>query len=180
MWLRWLGALIAGTVMDALGLIAVPIALLFVRNDPDEDAADHLPRLAWPWDNHEARYGIDGGYAWMRQYDTSALTYWRRFIWLAIRNPSHNFAYYILGRKASVCYQGCQQEIDWQEIEDHGGAAVFIVNEVRKKGWRKWPQVFVHNRLVYIRIGWQWNDSTDPDARCRFSCVIRKGHIKAA
>jgi len=186
MWLRWLGALVLGVTVDAFGLITVPLALLAVKYHEAKigDRVNHLPVWAWPWDNDEAVYGINGGYAWMRQYDQDAFTFWRRFTWLALRNPSHNFAYYVLGRPAKNCLPADLNFTNdqWQAVEDHGGFGVFEVKEWISADtlWRFWPQVFVHNRLVYIRIGWQNNNSTDIDARCRFSCVIRKGHIKAA
>ena len=74
---------------DILGLIVVPIALLFC-NGKDE----HLPHWAWPWCNEwDSINGYSNAYHWEKRWGKEgARKWWPRFLWLAIRNRSANLS----------------------------------------------------------------------------------------
>lgn len=77
-------------ISSILGLIAVPIALLFAKDGK-------LPKWAWIWDND--RDGIDGDGGFKNEHCPSyGLAYGSflcRYIWLAIRNPSANLCWHL-------------------------------------------------------------------------------------
>ena len=83
-----------------LGLIMVPIGLLFCNKD-----SQHMPKFFYPWDND--RDGINGDGTWDPTTQTGSgwkgpehtmgnyTSFWNRFRWLALRNPTNNFDYTI-------------------------------------------------------------------------------------
>ena len=75
------------------GLIIVPIALLF--RTPD----DHLPKWAWLWDN--SSHGADGDNFWISRCGN---TFWCRYQWLALRNPTFNLGRHVLSITTSQPY----------------------------------------------------------------------------
>lgn len=83
---------------ELLGLVVVPIALLFTDKD-----SEHLPKWAYPWDNDWD--GINGraeSYVWVKRYGTEGVKrFWPRFLWLAIRNRASNVSQ-LLGKRAPV------------------------------------------------------------------------------
>jgi hypothetical protein len=104
-WYYWLLCLFDGLFLDLLpslflvplGLLIVPIALLFRREELLTATAFgfqyegwcyvKLPNWAWLWDNDEV--GAMGDYTWPLNCKNPS-SYWSMFIWLAIRNPINN------------------------------------------------------------------------------------------
>ena len=158
--LKIIGAAVVSVVADIAGVVVVPVALMFTGPQ-----ADHLPKMFYWWDNHEAVYGINGGYAWKREYGDDTNTFWHRFMWTAIRNPAHNFTYYTLGVKDENRTLENLQDSTWDDVDTKGGFGMFVIHANGKK----YPQIFFHNKWIYARIGWQWN--SDMDGYCRFSTI---------
>jgi len=84
-FIRWGGGILALVVLDVLGLVVVPVALLFTT-----DTDRQLPWWAWAWSN--AQDGINGDSGWQRRWGgvKAVQRFWPRFVWLALRNRSHN------------------------------------------------------------------------------------------
>ena len=92
-YLDWLILFALSIIVDLLGFIVVPIALLFCDAD-----SNHLPAWAQWWDND--RDGINGdgltgisGWRGPEHANGRERTFWWRFWWLVVRNPGNNFAY---------------------------------------------------------------------------------------
>lgn len=66
---------VATLVVELLGLLAVPIALLFCNRE-----SDHLPKWAAWWD--EPVYGINGDGDWIRHHATDPQSFYWRWRWL--------------------------------------------------------------------------------------------------
>lgn len=81
-----------------IGLFVVPIALLFerevsrseLRNPVDMLFNFRLPTWAWPWDNGDE--GTCGDRYWRKHHPDDYDSFKAKFIWLAIRNPSFEWA----------------------------------------------------------------------------------------
>jgi hypothetical protein len=76
-------------VGDLLGLIVVPIALLFAKKD-----SEHLPHWAYPWCNEwDGINGRANDNAWVNRWGEEGVKkYWPRFLWSAIRNRGANLS----------------------------------------------------------------------------------------
>ena len=98
-FLKWLALTLVGFALDLLGLIMVPIGLLFC-----DAASTHMPASFWPWDNDNDGINGDAGWASAEHANGQQNTFWWRFLWLAIRNPGNNFGY-LLGRVPSGQFQ---------------------------------------------------------------------------
>lgn len=90
---KWLLFVVAGTLMDLAGLFVVPVAIICggINN--------RLPKWASWWDNDREPFGDV-----LRRHefdcaDTWFGMLWHRWNWLALRNPSNNFGYNVVGFK---------------------------------------------------------------------------------
>lgn len=86
----------------ALGVVVVPVALLFRTERPVSDPARqaypsrkevHLPRWAWIWDND-----AEGMMSWMDEWpemcwNGKPYSFLSMFQWAAIRNPANNMRF---------------------------------------------------------------------------------------
>lgn len=161
--------------MMLLGLIVIPVALLF--RTPD----DHLPIWAWPWDN--ADHGTDGDSFWLNRCGN---TFWCRYQWLAIRNPTSNLGNFVLSlvtregytlegdlhigdKVASGKYQ-IRSGLAWEVYQI--GSAYRITDTA---SWAaRWPSLqawLTKRRALRARIGWKIHGSAVGD-RCTYVCVI--------
>lgn len=140
-----------------LGLVAVPIALLFCK--PEDE---HLPRWAWPWDN--AADGINGdgdahgGWRGPEHANGRERTFWWRFVWLALRNPVHNFGVFLLGWK---CSNATRYRVwgDSRTSNMNPGHPGSMYCEGYEAG-RTWPCYYLvwrwsENRCVRAYFGWK-------------------------
>lgn len=82
-----------------IGLFVVPIALLFEREvdvselrNPVKGSLNYrLPKWAWPWDNGDE--GTFGDLYWRTEHHPDNYgSFWVSYIWLAIRNPTFEWA----------------------------------------------------------------------------------------
>jgi hypothetical protein len=83
-------AVVSLLVGDLLGLVMVPIALLFTKKEDD-----HLPHwFAYPWCNEwDSINGLANDYVWEKRYGKDGVRkFWPRFLWLAIRNRGSNLS----------------------------------------------------------------------------------------
>ena len=76
------------------GLVLVAIGLQFEKDN-------HLPKLLWLWDN--AKYGCNGGDFWKRTNGEND-SFWAKYQWLALRNPTYNSSQFVLGYLSSGIY----------------------------------------------------------------------------
>ena len=77
-----------------LGLVFVAIGLKYEKDN-------HLPKLLWLWDN--AKYGCNGGNFWLRENGENT-SFWAKYQWLALRNPTYNSSQFVLGYISSGIY----------------------------------------------------------------------------
>ncbi|NIU01453.1 MAG: hypothetical protein GWN01_11215 [Nitrosopumilaceae archaeon] len=114
--LSWTATATIRLVATVLGLVMVPIALLFVKL-PEPDATEHvlvrLPKLFDPWDN--VRDGAMGdkrmwwwlkGYPkWVDKLPRKCQAFAKSFWWLAIRNSANKMSRYYrgIGCPAHLC-----------------------------------------------------------------------------
>lgn len=143
--LSWIPAFIFSVVALILGLIAVPIALLFSR----------WPKILWLWGNDEegcpmwwdiiASAGTEGRIA--QRFPC--------FWWYAIRNPVNNARYIFKDREANISGNWVQSSMEAQDMIDH------YRDDVHQ--WR-WSGPFAGYRRVWLTeagkysefwIGWK-------------------------
>jgi hypothetical protein len=81
-----------------LGLLVVPLAIPFAREVSEDELQNpykvphaRLPKWAWPWDNGDE--GIYGDEGWRTEHHPDDYASFKsKFLWLAIRNPSFEWA----------------------------------------------------------------------------------------
>lgn len=119
-------------ILFLMGLVIVPIALLFAEEHPDTRRSYSqfnrncywqlvtLPRWAWLWSNdRDGAMGDKRGW-WDRECG-NARSFKCMFKWLALRNPVHNTTFTRLSCnvcKVSVILIGGSTELDFKDIED--------------------------------------------------------------
>ena len=123
-------------ISSILGLIAVPIALLFAKDGK-------LPKWAWIWDND--RDGINGDDGFKNEHCPSyGLKYGGflcSYIWLAIRNPSANLCWHL----------GVKEIITDLKITWYGSIAT-------GKSGRKYKLIYFKTNLIEFYMGYK-NDN---------------------
>lgn len=74
-------------VLMLAGIVLIPLGLLREKDN-------HMPKLFWLWDNLD--HGVDGG-----NFYAKLTVGWPRFlrcyVWSAFRNPTFNWAKYVIG-----------------------------------------------------------------------------------
>lgn len=106
----WLVQFIVQLVGIALGVLIVPLMLLFGKFDKESEKPftdyntdrnwirEVFPRIFYPWDNLEdSSVGDQRGWWDLNCFGSDSRRFLNRFWWLAIRNPFNNFKRYILG-----------------------------------------------------------------------------------
>lgn len=165
--------LLADLPMMLLGLIMVPLGLLFCG-----PTTRNMPKLFWPWDNDA--YGIDGDGTWDPATQTGSgwkgpehtagnyASFWNRFVWLAIRNATNNFDY-ALGFPQ-------KEGQEWKFIGDptttDGGVSGYVYVECRDTPGSWFPSAFsfylVHqyawlpSKCLRMYFGWKIHDNVIP------------------
>jgi hypothetical protein len=89
-YVKYLILVLLDWLLAILGLVIVPIALLFTPRK-----ATNLPRWAWLWDNDVD--GLNGDSGWQDKHPETYSSFFWRFWWLAIRNRTTNFGRRIAG-----------------------------------------------------------------------------------
>ena len=151
---KWSALFTTSLIFDILGVIIIPIALLFAK-----ESDDHLPSIFWPWDND--RDGINGDgetgiSGWRGPEHANGLerTFWYRYVWLAFRNPSNNYGYFC----------GIEPKGDFSVIgnEDFGitqsTGCVFVTCD---NGWCFYLVLpYGFGKGIRIAAGWKFWDRT--------------------
>lgn len=159
-----------------LGLFVVAIALPFAHQaDPPalpSTVSRHtapgwrfirLPAWAdWCWGND--KYGAEGNWFWHGK------TFWRRYVWLALRNPANN-----LQR-----YRWFRFDTDPDRVRHVGSTAVDDVAGLA--GWQvAWQGLraglyaiapLTKDRCLRIRLGYKINPASDAPSSAAFSFLI--------
>lgn len=161
---KWLLFVVAGTLMDLAGLFVVPVAMMCVG-----DRYLRLPRWARWWDNDREPYG---DLERLRELTNTNGNKWRwrylRWHWLAVRNPSNNFGYNVIGFKQTenVVYgmtgnpnTSDQGEGGWRWIE-----AMDIVTG-RVLAFEFYMIVPYGSRCLRMRLGWKLGHHMHPALR---------------
>lgn len=154
--------LIVDLPVTLLGLIMVPLGLLLRDRN-----SNHLPKLFWLWDNDKD--GIDGDAGWQGLDHTNGnyASFWNRFRWLAIRNPSNNWGYKIgFKQTADVTYK----YIGDPATSDQGHSGALLVLAYRDKMPVSYAFYMVQQYSMFkskcLRVfsGWKIHDNIDPVA----------------
>lgn len=152
-YIKWLCLVVLGLIVDILGLVVVPIALLSAPSL----RFSRLPKWAWWWDNDAEPYGDVKRMLALGHATSRLQVLWLRFHWLAIRNPSNNFGYYVLGVMQSANngygYRGNPMTSDQGE-----GGILFIKMfglAGRVVAFELYVVVPYGSRCLRIRLGWK-------------------------
>lgn len=173
------GLLIAALIcldlpMTLLGLIVVPLALLFCGPE-----SEHLPRWAWLWDNTETGINGDGDSTWGWRGPEHAngreSAFWWRFQWLALRNPANNWSYFVLGwgTSADTSYKVWGDPCTSNRNPGHPGWLYIEATE----GERTYPCYYLvwrwsTGRCLRIYLGWKNKGLGRDGSRVQFVWVI--------
>lgn len=141
--LRAIFAIFVKLLASVLGLVVVLIALPFSKKVIPPEIPTTVSRIVadgwqfirlplwadWCWGND--KYGAEGNWFW------NAKTFWRRYWWLAIRNPANNLQRYSLFRfnanPAQIRYLGTNLINDvkgipgWQLVWQGSYAGMYIL-----------------------------------------------------
>lgn len=138
-----------------IGLAVVPVAI-----------KKNWPKWAWLWNNDD--HPIDGGGFWRKKCGAS---FWCKYQWFALRNPTFNFSKYVLG-------------IKFRHYEHYGDTGV---GDTRGAGsyWCYVPDTpFFEYYLIHkwsathclrVRIGWKIYGKSEGDM-CQFCFVVSPWH----
>jgi hypothetical protein len=161
--LKWFFLAVVGLVMDILGAFIVPIALLC------GGTRKRLPTWAWWFDNDSEPFGDVKRYAELIEAKLSGnrlRVFFLRWHWLAIRNPSNNFQYYVVGfkQKHDVEYLSFGNPNTSDQAEG-GWRFVKAVNKWTRKTLAFELYVVIpygFGRCVRIRMGWKLSHNLHP------------------
>lgn len=125
-----------------LGLILIPIGLLFEQDN-------HMPKLFWLWDN--AKYGVNGGGFWRRTNGENT-SFWAKYKWLALRNPTYNSSKYLISHVST----GIQSVIGNPKVSRDGDEGWYFARD----GFA-WEYQYINayqlfgSRCIKLRAGWK-------------------------
>lgn len=146
-FVKWLIKL----AITIIGYFIIPVALLFETKDfqPINKRTNPLnhrlhPLFYW-WDNEDD--GIDGNYGWQNEHCKSAQeakSFWKRYIWLAWRNPVHNFSKRIGVNETIIAYDNSN---GYSKVKDKIGREGHLYSVATGKSGKKY-------HMYYICIGW--------------------------
>ena len=106
--LSWIIVLPVYALLVLMGLFIVPIGLL-LRSWEGTRRSTFWPELFWLWGNDEDQYSPH----WHGD------TWWKDFIWLAIRNPVGNFKFLFKDREANWSGNWVSPVMEAQELLDN-------------------------------------------------------------
>ena len=145
-------------VSDLLGIFVVALALLFC-NEKDE----YLPKWAWLWDNKNDSINGDGnstsGWRGPEHANGQERTYWWRYKWLALRNPSNNLCYLLGFTQTSDLTYKIVGDIDISD-QPKGKSGNLYIEALRNSKQRSFCYYYIkqYGKLSYclrIYIGWK-------------------------
>jgi hypothetical protein len=142
-----------------LGLVIVPFALLFEKNN-------HLPFWAeWCWGNKD--HGNDGEKFWAAK-TVGQSRFWRCYQWLALRNPCFNWGKYILG----TTFTSYEHVGDIKVGDKSGPGSYWCFMGPYWEYYSITPYtLFGTKRCLRIRFGWKIYGKAVGD-ECQFVWVI--------
>jgi len=109
----WIGLLIPRIIVILLGIVAVPIGVLFTKEAPSnrphpkypEWRLMKMPKIFWIWDNdRDGSMGdVRGNYERIQRPGfMKDNTYWKAVYWLAVRNPANNWSRFLRPNSVDV------------------------------------------------------------------------------
>lgn len=150
--IRWLILVPLSFVMDVLGLVVVPIALLFCNRE-----SNYLPNWAWPWSNDQET--INGDPYWQEKHGEAARGFCCRFVWLALRNPSNNFGYWCGWLQASDATYRYWGDPEVNNETGHAGWLLVAGNNGKQAAfcfYLVYPTL--PTRCLRMMLGWKIHD----------------------
>jgi hypothetical protein len=165
-YIKWLILILMSFVIDILGIIVVPIAIFFSDGKT-------LPWLFQAWDNKEEPIG-DTARAPAIEASIGLQRGYLRWCWLALRNPGHNFGYWI-GYTQSVdivyTYSGDPLTSD----QGHPGLlSVQADSGIFGKAFclyyvKRWG---TSSKCLRVFLGWKIHDMVKDGKKAQIVCVI--------
>lgn len=168
---------VAKALAILLGLFVVAIALPFAKESTppalpstvNRTVADGwkyiaLPKWAnWLWGND--KYGAEGNWFW------NGKTFWKRYVWLALRNPANNLQRYSLFR-----FDTDPKEVRWigdKLVDDVRGFSGF---QIAWQGWHSglyWIIPYKNiDKCLRIRLGYKINPCSKKSESAALSVLI--------
>lgn len=111
--LSWIPMLVIRIGLMILGLVAVPIALMF-----DEAKLWHWPKLLWLWGNDEE--GCPMWWYQIARIKGGFIARFPRFWWYAVRNPVNNFRFIFKDREAHILGNWHTASMEAHDLIDAG------------------------------------------------------------
>ena len=133
-------------LVNLLGVIFVPIGLLFLKNNKMPFLIDFF------WGNDED--SIDGDSGWKNEHcKGNSISFKCRYIWLAIRNPAHNFCYVI-------STQDQERKYRWFGNDDY--RICYLTSETKDMFYFTIPNRF-NGKKIECYLGWKLFNEPKPN-----------------
>jgi hypothetical protein len=152
--LSWIPVMAFRIVGVLMGLIAVPVALLFPR----------WPKLLWLWGNDEDDPRVDERMQWWRDKAAASKNPIRRwfpnFYWYTVRNPFNNMRYIFKDREATFSGSWKQAAMNARNLKNKNVS--FAYRWAHSGPFAGYRAVWLHdnNKWSEIWIGWKIGSGT--------------------
>lgn len=172
MLVQWIIIMLVRVPLILLGLVLVPVGLVFSRIDQTSERAfsehntnrtwalETLPKWLWLWSNdRDGARGDKRGWWDVNCPTGDSSDFWSMFIWLAIRNPVNNMRF----------VKGISCDVSKCSVECLDGNNPDVDDKVNRTGWMwlkatgptfnyytfygVWPKKKDKTRALIVRVG---------------------------